>query len=347
VAALDGLRAFAVIAVIVCHTLEVPWPFVQNMANAGWVGVDLFFVLSGFLITGILLDSKGATRFFRNFYIRRTLRIFPLYYAVLITALVIAPHVLPVDGGERAILDKQGWLWFYAQNIEQLRANRNAWHAGWLQLTHLWSLSVEEQFYVVWPTVVFLTSRRALVAVAMAIVVGAPLLRVALLRSGTVPECIYTFTPCRLDTLAVGALLAMLVRSRPELAPKVCRALLALGGAGVLAIAIATGGFVGTNGVVQTVGYSAVALLFGGVVLGAALPEARHRLLVHPILTTIGRYSYGIYLLSYVCDPMFQRIFHGDRVARLLHSHAAASAAFMIFEIAASTGLAAITWNLF
>jgi peptidoglycan/LPS O-acetylase OafA/YrhL len=348
VAALDGLRAFAVIAVIIYHTMDpTPWLAVDRAVKSGWVGVDLFFVLSGFLITGILLDSKGSPRFFRNFYIRRTLRIFPLYYAVLVAALLVAPHFLPSDSAVHAILDKQGWLWAYAQNIEELRHGGKSWKAGWLNLTHLWSLSVEEQFYLVWPAVVYLTARRSLAAVAAAIVIGAPLLRAAMLHAGTPPQVIYAFTLCRLDTLAVGALLAVLVRSRPELVTTVVRALLAIGGIAVLAIAIATGGFDAENYTVQIIGYTAAAALFGGVVLRAAQPRTSPGLLGHPILTTIGRYSYGIYIFSELLDPLFNRIYSIDRIGVLVHSRVLANVGFTAFALAASTGIAAISWHVF
>src|SRR5205823_4429412 len=119
--ALDGLRAIAVVSVIVFHTRTHGLaPAIDAVVMTGWVGVDLFFVLSGFLITGILLDAKGGARYFRNFYIRRTLRIFPLYYTVLLCALVVAPHVLSTDDATRALVAKQGWLWAYAQNFEEL-----------------------------------------------------------------------------------------------------------------------------------------------------------------------------------------------------------------------------------
>lgn len=348
VVALDGLRAFAVVAVIVYHSLDAQSSVVvDRVARAGWVGVDLFFVLSGFLITGILLDAKNSPRYFRNFYIRRTLRIFPLYYAVLVAALVIAPHVLPVTPEVDAILAKQGWLWAYAQNIEEFVHGRQAWRGGWLQLNHLWSLCIEEQFYLVWPTVVLLASRRALVAIALGIVVASPILRAALLHGGVLPEAVYTFTPCRLDTLAVGALLAVLVRVRPERAPAVARGLLALGGAATLAVVVVAGGLPARDPVVQVAGLSALALAFGGVVLAVVQPGGAPRWLAHPALTTVGKYSYAIYLLSYLCDPLFASVYKIDRVAALVHSRTLAVFGFTAFEIAASIGLAAISWNLF
>src|SRR5690242_19928580 len=119
VAALDGLRAIAVTAVIVFHARTfLPTSgvarAVDDLLVGGWVGVDLFFVLSGFLITGILRDSLDRPSFFRNFYLRRTLRIFPLYYMVLALVLFVAPRFLPTDdSGVQTILDRQGWLWSY------------------------------------------------------------------------------------------------------------------------------------------------------------------------------------------------------------------------------------------
>jgi peptidoglycan/LPS O-acetylase OafA/YrhL len=211
----------------------------------------------------------------------------------------------------------------------------------------LWSLSVEEQFYLVWPAVVFFTTRRALVAVAAAIVVGAPLLRVAMLSGGTAPAVIYSFTPCRLDTLATGALLAVLVRARPELAPRVARALMAIGALAIATTVIATGGFNAEDYTVQTLGFTAAAALFGGVVLAASQPRSARGVLGHPLLTTIGRYSYGIYIFSDLLDPLFERVYHLDRVITLVHSRVLASFGYTVFVVVASTLISAISWHIF
>src|SRR5262245_4715813 len=123
----------------------------------GWVGVDLFFVLSGFLITGILFDAKEKERYFRNFYVRRALRIFPLYYAVLALTLLVVPWLTPNLAPDfQPATSAQAWLWLYAANV--LQAYEGSWCLG--PLNHFWSLAIEEHFYLAWPAVIYLASRR-------------------------------------------------------------------------------------------------------------------------------------------------------------------------------------------
>ena len=121
------------------------------MTNYGSYGVDLFFILSGFLITGILFDARNEPNYFRNFYMRRVLRIFPLYYGVLALVFLVAP-LIPIFQGKTLdyLLDRQAWAWLYGVNI--YIAIQGDWAFSYLE--HLWSLCVEEHFYFVWPLVV-------------------------------------------------------------------------------------------------------------------------------------------------------------------------------------------------
>src|SRR6267154_3409139 len=150
---LDGLRGTAVILVLVGHAAS----FVQGLPFAGMVEyvrctVDVFFVLSGFLTTGILLDSKGSPHYFRNFYARRSLRVWPLYYLVLFLIFVVAPLFRPAMRPTVANI----WPAFvlYVQNIRY----HDIYPFG---LGATWSLAIEEQFYMTWPLLVFLFRRRA------------------------------------------------------------------------------------------------------------------------------------------------------------------------------------------
>ena len=342
--ALDGVRALAVVAVIVYHarpSLAVSSPIAhgwQWLGAAGWIGVDLFFVLSGFLITGILLDAKGDPHYFRNFYVRRTLRIFPLYYAVLALTLLVGPLVFGADDpGVRRILHEQGWLWTYTTNVEVLRTGEKLFSSGWLSLTHVWSLAIEEQFYLVWPLLVFLAPRRALVAIAGAIVIGAPLLRALMLHDGTPALAVYQLTPCRLDTLAVGALCAVLVRTYDlAVVARAARWMIAIGGLVVLGVLARVHHLDAEDRLVQIVGMSALAVLFGGVVVRGALGV---RWLAHPALTTVGKYSYGIYVFHALLFPLYVWIIPNDTVA--------GSMALTVFMFVATFAIAAASWHLF
>ena len=182
--ALDGLRGMAILGVILFHAAVEYAPSTLSgkalgaVFNVGWGGVDLFFVLSGFLITGILLETRGTAGFFRNFYARRTLRIFPLYYGVLFVIFVVLPHYRPFDTpGLQTIARNQGWFWTYLTNFGFIVHGSVFGNSDWLLLNHFWSLAVEEQFYLVWPLLVYLLSGRSLRVICVFLFVEALFLR--------------------------------------------------------------------------------------------------------------------------------------------------------------------------
>jgi len=324
VPALDGLRAIAVTSVIVFHARSSGGGHAYEwIASAGWIGVDLFFVLSGFLITGILLEAKGKPRFFRTFYLRRTLRIFPLYYAVLVACLLIAPHFVETDP---RILHEQGWLWTYTTNINVLRHGGMIYTSGWLSLTHFWSLAIEEQFYLVWPLLVYLLPRRGLAAVAGLIVAGAPIARVLMLRGGVPPDAVYEFTVSHLDALAVGALCAVY---RPV---RWASWMIAIGAGGVLIVVGIAHRFELDAYAVQTAGLSALAICFGGIVVRASQGV---RWLEHPVMVRVGMYSYGIYVFHALLLPLYRWLWSPNPIV------------FTIFVLVATTLVAAASWHLF
>lgn len=153
---LDGVRGLAVLIVVAYHlgggaqSSNAAVRIVGEINKAGWTGVTLFFVLSGFLITGILWDTKGTPHKFKNFYARRTLRIFPLYYATLLAVLLAAV----VAGTGRECLSSISVFAVYLQNVPLFSYQAN--HIGSpLSLYHFWSLAVEEQFYLVWPFLIY------------------------------------------------------------------------------------------------------------------------------------------------------------------------------------------------
>ena len=174
--------------------------------DLGWVGVQLFFVLSGYLITGILLDTKTRQGYWRAFLGRRVLRIFPLYYAVLLAAFVIAPLVagVPTPGHEHQV-----WLWTYLYNWAEPLGRGVDW------LPHFWSLAVEEQFYLVWPLVVLAMSERALWRVCVMLILAAVAARTGLRLATQGTMGAYMFTICRIDALALGAIAAIAIRDAP------------------------------------------------------------------------------------------------------------------------------------
>ena len=154
--ALDGLRALVMVLFMAHFTIDVaghsdPWLAVPIYAGLiGVVALDVFFVLSGFLITGILIDTKGAPDYFRNFYLRRALRILPVYYGFLVLYLMVLPQIVPWDAGAiRLTPAQQLTYWLHYVNITDRPGRRLAAYTD-----HFWSLSIEEQFYLVWPLAV-------------------------------------------------------------------------------------------------------------------------------------------------------------------------------------------------
>jgi peptidoglycan/LPS O-acetylase OafA/YrhL len=219
---LDGIRGLAILLVLVLHYfVELTIPYVKAgwqiksllLLQLSWSGVDLFFVLSGFLIGGILLDAKFADSYYRTFYLRRFYRIVPVYF-LLIAAYVIGAYCLPSATkplGE--LFDRQIPLWPYPLFLQNLFMT---WHqgygSGWLGVT--WSLAVEEQFYLLLPFVVRRLSRRGILAFAIGMIVMAPVLRIVLERHGASGMAIYTLLPCRADALGFGLLVAIVCRNK-------------------------------------------------------------------------------------------------------------------------------------
>lgn len=203
---LDSIRGLAVLLVLLHNTDSGLYTGI--LAKNGWMGVDLFFVLSGFLITGILLDTKKTDGYFPNFYIRRCLRIWPLYYCTLLFMFVVVPLVRPSEAHNVFDAKSMPW-WSYFMYLQNFLVQIPTRATGLLGVT--WSLAVEEQFYLVWPLVVRFCSAATLRRTTVAIICLDPVLRFFMIQRGL---NVYSNIFCRLDGLMWGALLALLFRSR-------------------------------------------------------------------------------------------------------------------------------------
>lgn len=308
--ALDGLRGLAILLVLVSHLMLFNdrtgsrlGDSLSALRGLGWAGVDLFFVLSGFLITGILYDTLQDPRYFRSFYMRRFLRIFPLYYGFLFFMLLLA-HWLHFSWGGRqyvllAYLQNTG-LWFPVTDF----------HPGvWADLDHFWSLAVEEQFYLFWPLMVFLVRGRSrLIALTLSLSATALLLRIVLYLHGVSPLTIFMSTPCRMDALLLGGCVALVVRGNSDWIPR--RWMLWVAALAATTIVVYTlrnlgydmrDGFFGA-----TFGYTVIAVGCVALLIAALdTPSIAHRIFNWHFLRSLGKYSYGIYVLHIFVAHMF------------------------------------------
>jgi peptidoglycan/LPS O-acetylase OafA/YrhL len=341
VPALDGVRGLAILAVMAFHfTLRMPDAtagdrLVHRVLGAGWAGVDLFFVLSGLLITTLLLDAKDAPHYFRTFYGRRALRIFPLYYGFLAVYFLVVVH-RGTTGDDHYLWHEQGWWWSYLDNW-WLAFVRRTEPPNYFWTGPFWSLAVEEQFYLVWPTLVLLLTRRRLALVCAAIIAAAPLFRLGLRAHHAALIAPYALTPARLDSLAVGALLAVFLSDQRT--EKWAARIAMLAGLAAAAITVTVfhrhGGLWTYGGWEEGPGYTVMAIGWGGLVAAGATAvrgTIAARALGARWLRALGKYSYAMYVFHVPIWAHVQPlVFPGNRVPTVWGSH-----------IVASLGLAAL-----
>ncbi len=328
-AALDGLRAIAILLVLMSHGADDFGPKLYDWAANGWCGVDLFFVLSGFLITTGLLNTKGAENYFISFYGKRFLRIFPVFYAALAITFFLLPMMF--QGLPMPPPHDKPFYWLYINNWAFFMQQPQIHLVG-----HFWSLAVEEQFYLIWPAVVFFTTRRHLVWVSCACVVLAPLIRIVLVLNHLNGEAIYRNTFCRMDGLMAGGLCALALADRNvrhRLRPIV--PYLPFVGLSVALAASLTAGHSYFRPRMLTVGLSLYVFAFACLVLGYAHPDARTRVLGWKPLRYLALWSYGIY------------VYHLAFVYFAHRYHWSAGAPRLFLEMGAAILFAAASYSLF
>lgn len=367
VPALDGVRGLAIALVFARHLSLVSWfrgsssgldRAVAGVAGAGWMGVDLFFVLSGFLITGVLLHDRDRptpmSAKLGRFYWRRTLRIVPLYYAACAILFFVVP-ALPYFRAQPEIAmlrQSEPWFWLYGVNILGV-VHGGAWTP--FNTGHFWSLAVEEQFYLVWPLVVLATSRKMLVRIVVGLIVAGPFIRLACIaflgESGS--SAAYGLSLARVDVLGVGALLALIYRSDPrhwarvEMVTPWCGAA-AL--AAFVAIASVRGADASHDPLMQSLGYSAVALGMGSVIasvlrVDGSTPPLGRLFSARP-LRTLGKYSYCLYIVHYPLMVVLDLAWAHVHMAPVLGSQLPAWTAYAAVLASSSFAIAWVSWRV-
>lgn len=283
-------------------------------------GVDLFFVLSGFLIIGILFDARNSPSYYRTFYARRFFRIVPIYYLWIVLFLVLAwvriPHVTLM--GSADLRPQMNWgIWRHFLFLQNLWFTDYAGLAAWW-FGPTWSLAVEEQFYLVTPVVVRHLSKQRLLVVLASVVLGALGCRVLIHRFLAAPEWpAYAWMPCRADALALGGISALLWRDNRFRETLTRNKPSFYGVFGVLLLGIAVLGtwFASPNGLLtQTVGYTWIASFYACLLLlvlaDTTGPIARVARM--PWLRGWGRISYCVYLIHAAVKYFCFRILHAD-----------------------------------
>lgn len=353
---LDGIRGLAILLVLVAHFNDeaifkeyfpLIGPVATKLALTGLMGVDLFFILSGFLITGILLKTKDSERYFLNFYARRVLRIFPLYYCVLLVIFWVLPACIKLDAAAQYLNSHQWWLWTYLSNFPG--------HPSWdssenYHLGHFWSLAVEEHFYLVWPFIVYSFPVRQLKKICLSWTVFSVVAGLAsCFADGWVSHLLRWSTICFSGGLTLGSYGALIAIETTGLDKFVSAAKKLTCFAGLT--------FVGLGMVPRRIEPELITLLLHYVswalfsaiiilVLTSELTSYRTRFFSHSIMTTFGKLSYGLYVYHYLMHPTIEQYFDRQYLIELVRSPLLGIMLYFLISIGISLVITWLSWHL-
>jgi len=337
---LDSLRGIAILLVLFFHGFgfKMGQGHLTGLARlfivatgGGWIGVNLFFVLSGFLITGILLDSKSKPDFYKRFYIRRALRILPAYYGLLILLLFIGQmHLLQT---RQVGLPFIGLSFVYLSNVTDLFGVP-------AQYAALWSLALEEHFYLLWPTLIRNVSARVVAICGLAVFLICPTLRALAYHLGYNYGAGYTWLVA--DGLAIGAVLGVLSRGRlsERKAMRQFSTLCIVTGMGMLIVGAPFGIWFGRTFLGGSLRLTALNLFFAGVLGATLLLGSSHRKWVvrWAFFAFLGEISYGLYLIHMLAFDVVDDVttYYFPKVSAHLSYHFG----LMVLRFAVAAGLA-------
>lgn len=352
---LDGVRGLAIAMVMALHFVNnqvVPTNLLERaaikVANYGLWGVDLFFVLSGFLITGILADAVGRPGYFVNFFARRSLRIFPLYFGVLLLFTVVVPPaaLATIDPQLLEVRALWPWLWSYLTNV--YLAPQTTFSIPYL--SHFWSLAIEEHFYLVWP---FLIWAVAIVpAMRACLALGAAALTLRIYFSVIAPDQLYAdvLTPCRIDALCAGAWFALAARRGGGLPRRQTLHLAGVAGGAVAMLSIWYFATHSAAALVLPLRGTALAVFFGALIYSAAHHHGLNTmkaLLRLGWLQHLGRYSYGLYVFHGIVAYAMGRYGVPEYFSTLTGVHTVNSVLMVASGVAVSYAVAIASYHGF
>jgi peptidoglycan/LPS O-acetylase OafA/YrhL len=349
---LDGLRGVAILLVILVHTFSYKGSSLvgrglESFARAGWVGVTLFFVLSGFLITGILIDTRGKKNYLRDFFARRSLRIFPLYFAFIILYFYAVPHI-PLIAEQLPLPKPDLWIYYWTYT-----ANMQEWLSGITSsikpLDPLWSLAVEEQVYLFWPFLILLVPRRRLILTFVGMALLSFTWRFLTRLTAQSVALSYGWAPANLEAFAIGAIVALCSREHRTVlrawSPRIAMA----SGCFILGLWIGQKHFTPWYAPVPmlTIGMTGM-ILFSASTIGVSITSKEqsliNRLLSLSGLRSLGKYSYAIYLFHAAVIEVLSPLFFSERTGIKQGENLLISVLFTIGVVGISYIIARVSW---
>lgn len=348
--ALDGLRGVAVLLVMAAHFERfIPpknWAMpLKTLMTYGWCGVDLFFALSGFLITGILLATRADESYLMAFYARRAIRIFPIYYATLVGVLVFAAVV---PGFSDRVPPTWQWPFYFIYLTNWIPAFTGNWPSN--VIGHFWSLAVEEQYYLIWPFVIMLFKRRIVAKIAITLAAIALVVRCIVVSTHGTSPAVELATITRCDALALGSLGAIYFSERQREAgiKLLSIAAFALGVFSIVIVLLPNEE--ARSRFWQTAGLSLLAISFSALVTHLSFEDGRTTFVQKVFRTAglrrIGRYSYGMYVYHVpvlgICEVLLFR-----RLPEMLRQSVAFTLGYVLFLSVVTYVVASISYEVF
>lgn len=355
---LDGVRGLAICLVMVVHFLPdyvmpnryLEW--LKKLGHTGWTGVDLFFVLSGMLITDILLRTRGTDNAAFRFYVRRFIRIMPLYLASLVFTFCLLPWfvVKGVDPKFDIMQSVQAWYWVHCANIIVFLHGFSAMMSDTTTLAHFWSLAVEEHFYLFWPLVVWSLSERRLLWVATGLIITAFSLRVVAVFFFDSVQGFNVQTLTRMDALAFGGAIAILFRQTdPKQLRKISLFIFPVTVTIITVVFYLQAGLWSRSTFVSTIGLSLIALGYSCLIVILRTSKEGSltvRLVDNWPLRFFGKYSYGLYVLHAMLGPLMMLWLPENLVLEYCGSPLLASFVIVAAKISISIVAALLSWNI-